>query len=161
MFTHSCTNITHCCLTSVKRWVLIPLCQFSCLETRKRMKKVISMSASLTELVPVSKSVNLFIYLGFYRTFNTVQVISRWEIGRAEETSTYSWSRFCTVNCTPLEVAPGTKPRSQRWEARVLPLCHRGPPKVSQSWGFTSTSTARVILTQVCSICQLQESKLH
>ena len=24
----------------------------------------------------------------------------------------------------PLEVGPGTKPRSQRWEARVLPLCH-------------------------------------
>ena len=27
----------------------------------------------------------------------------------------------------PLEAMPGTKPRSQRWEARVLPLCHRGP----------------------------------
>ena len=26
----------------------------------------------------------------------------------------------------PLEVVPGTEPRSQRWEARVLPLCHRG-----------------------------------
>ena len=29
-----------------------------------------------------------FIYLGFYITFNTVQVISRWVVGRAEETST-------------------------------------------------------------------------
>ena len=27
----------------------------------------------------------------------------------------------------PLEAGPGTKPRPQRWEARVLPLCHRGP----------------------------------
>ena len=27
----------------------------------------------------------------------------------------------------PLEVGPGTKPQSQRWETRVLPLCHRGP----------------------------------
>ena len=27
----------------------------------------------------------------------------------------------------PLEVGPGTEPRPQRWEARVLPLCHRGP----------------------------------
>ena len=43
----------------------------------------------------------LFIYLGFYVAFNTVQVISRWVVGRAEETSTYSWSRFCTVNCRP------------------------------------------------------------
>ena len=41
------------------------------------------------------------IYLGFYVTFDPVQVISRWVVGRAEETSTYSWSRFCTVNCQP------------------------------------------------------------
>ena len=31
---------------------------------------------------------NLFIYLGFYVAFNTVQVILRWVVGRAEETST-------------------------------------------------------------------------
>ena len=42
-----------------------------------------------------------FIYLGFYDAFNTIQVISRRVVGRAEETSTYSWSRFCTVNCQP------------------------------------------------------------
>ena len=42
--------------------------------------------------------VYLFIYLGFYVTFNTVQVISRRVVGRAEETSTYSLSGFCTVN---------------------------------------------------------------
>ena len=27
----------------------------------------------------------------------------------------------------PLEAVPGIEPRPQRWEARVLPLCHRGP----------------------------------
>ena len=27
----------------------------------------------------------------------------------------------------PLEVRPGFELRSQRWEARVLPLCHCGP----------------------------------
>ena len=43
----------------------------------------------------------LFIYLGFYVAFNTVQAISRRVVERAEETSTYSWSRFCTVNCRP------------------------------------------------------------
>ena len=43
----------------------------------------------------------IFIYLGFYVAFNTVQVISRRVIGRAEETSTYSSSGFCTVNCRP------------------------------------------------------------
>ena len=35
--------------------------------------------------------------LGFYVPLNTVQVISRRVVGRAEETSTYIWSRFCTV----------------------------------------------------------------
>ena len=42
-----------------------------------------------------------FIYLGVYVAFNTVHVISRWVIGRAEETSTYSSLGFCTVNCRP------------------------------------------------------------
>ena len=31
----------------------------------------------------------------------------------------------------PLEAMPGIEPRLQRWEARVLPLCHRGP-----SWTY-------------------------
>ena len=39
--------------------------------------------------------VSLFIYLGFYIIFNTVQVISQWVVLWVEETSTYSWSRFC------------------------------------------------------------------
>ena len=42
-----------------------------------------------------------FVYLGFYVAFNTVQVISRRVVGRAEETSTYSSLGFCTVNCWP------------------------------------------------------------
>ena len=28
----------------------------------------------------------------------------------------------------PLEAMPETEPWPQRWEARVLPLCHHGPP---------------------------------
>ena len=42
-----------------------------------------------------------FVYLTFYVAFNTVQVISRRVVGRAEETSTYSSLGFCTVNCRP------------------------------------------------------------
>ena len=42
---------------------------------------------------------DLFVYLGFYVTFNTVQVISRRVVGRAEETSTFSLLGLCTVNC--------------------------------------------------------------
>ena len=36
----------------------------------------------------------------------------------------------------PLEAVPGTKSWLQRWEARVLPLCHRGPPFHLQSMGI-------------------------
>ena len=43
-----------------------------------------------------------FIYLGFYVAFNTIQVISRRVVGRAEETSTYSSLGLCTVNCRPM-----------------------------------------------------------
>ena len=53
-------------------------------------------------LWPYSYYSILFIYLGFYVTFNTVKVISRWVVGRAEETSTYSSSGFCTVYCRPM-----------------------------------------------------------
>ena len=40
-----------------------------------------------------------FIYLGFYVAFNTVQVISRRVVRRAEETSIHSLLGFGTVNC--------------------------------------------------------------
>ena len=46
-------------------------------------------------------SLDWFAYLGFYVAFNTVQVISRRVVGRAEETSTYSSLGFCTINCRP------------------------------------------------------------
>ena len=55
---------------------------------------------SVLSLLPLRERV--FIYLGFYVAFNTVQVISRWVVGRAEETSTYSSLGFCTVNCRPM-----------------------------------------------------------
>ena len=38
----------------------------------------------------VLRCVGLVYYLGFYVAFNTLQVISRWVVGRPEETSTYS-----------------------------------------------------------------------
>ena len=58
----------------------------------------------LLELFTMDNLICLLFYLfGFYVAFNTVQVISRWVVRRAEETSTYSWSRVCTctVNCRP------------------------------------------------------------
>ena len=32
----------------------------------------------------------------------------------------------------PLEAMPGTEPLPQRWEARVLPLCHHGPVIINE-----------------------------
>ena len=81
---------------------------------------------------------DLFIYLGFYVAFNTVQIISRRVVGRAEETSTYSSLGFCTVNCRPTasnyqlshlrpcrESNPGLRGGRQECyhSATVAPLC--------------------------------------
>ena len=59
------------------------------------------LKALLEESVSKIYILGLFVYLGFYVAFNTVQVISRRVVGRAEETSTYSSLGFCTVNCRP------------------------------------------------------------
>ena len=92
-----------------------------------------------------------FIYLGFYVAFNTVQVISRRVVRRAEETSTYSSSGFCTLNCHPmasnyqlshLRLCREPNPLPQRWEARVLPLCHRGPSLNCQCTCIVNGNTA-------------------
>ena len=44
----------------------------------------------------------------------------------------------------PLEAVPGIEPRPQRWEARVLPLCHHGPCTYTiiklQVWQLTDLS---------------------
>ena len=89
----------------------------------------------------VMETPNLDLFVFFYVAFNTVQVISRRIVGRAEETSTYSWSGFFTVNCRPtasnyqlshLWPCRQPNPGPQRWEARVLPLCHRGPHQISK-----------------------------
>ena len=54
-----------------------------------------------SQTVNVRRDGARFAYLGFYVAFNTVLVISRRVVGKAEETSTYSLSGFCTVNCRP------------------------------------------------------------
>ena len=53
----------------------------------------------------------LFIYLGFYVMVLYCKL----------PTNSKQLPAF------PLEVGPGTEPQSQRWEARELQLCHRGP----------------------------------
>ena len=64
---------------------------------------------------PVCNGGTWFIYLGFYVTFNTVLVKSRWVVGRAEEVL------YCKLPTNgkqlpafPLEARSGTEPRPQR-----------------------------------------------
>ena len=42
------------------------------------------------------------ICLGFNVAFNTVYAISQRVVSWAAGTSTYSWSRFCSVKCLPV-----------------------------------------------------------
>ena len=51
----------------------------------------------------------------------------------------------------PLEVGPGYELRSQRWDARVLPLCHHGPYHVGEN------SSGKIIF---CSFYMCQKSRL-
>ena len=46
----------------------------------------------------------------------------------------------------PLEAVPGTEPQLQRWEARVLPLCHRGPSCIKEALLFLRSLKNRKLL---------------
>ena len=46
----------------------------------------------------------------------------------------------------PLEAVPGIEPRPQRWEARVLPLCHRGPSLVVEDKGTDEQGQVKFLL---------------
>ena len=101
----------------------------------------------------------LFIYLGFYVAFNTVQVISRWVVGRAEETSTYSSLGLCTVNCRPtasnyqlshLRPSWGSNPglRGGRRECyHSATMAPRKPNKLYSKGSSLISRKARLILT--------------
>ena len=77
----------------------------------------------------------LFIYLGFYFQRCTGHIMT--VVGRAEETSVYSWSRFLIVNGLPTastyqlshlrsgrELTPGLR----RGRRESYHICHCGPP---------------------------------
>ena len=82
------------------------------------------------------KSRDRFIYLGFLRRFQHCTgpiTTGSWK-GRGNQYIQFVRVLYCKLPTNgkqlpafPLEAVPGTEPRPQRWEARVLPLCHRGP----------------------------------
>ena len=97
-----------------------------------------------------ASSCGSFIYLGFYVTFNTVQVISRRVVGRAEETSTYSSLAFCTVNCRQTAInyqfshlRPCREPNPVGGESvTTLPPCPP-PPSCGSKGGWVSLCKTR------------------
>ena len=71
-----------------------------------------------------------FFNLGFDVAFNTVQVISRRVVGRAEEASTLSSLGFCTVNC---------RPTASNYQLSHLSLC--GDQTLASEVGGESVTT--------------------
>ena len=104
--------------------------------------------------VRMLSGVPLFFYLfGVLRRFQHCTghiTMGSWK-GRGNQYIQFARVLYCKLptNCKqlpafPLKAMMGIEPRPQRWEARVLPLCHRGPPgvpltQVSQhimSWSY-------------------------
>ena len=99
---------------------------------------------SVTQLIKLTLSViHLFIYLfGVLHRFQYCTghiTMGSWK-GRGNQYIEFVRVLYCKLPTNskqlpafPLEAIPGIEPRSQRWEARVFPLCHRGPISVIQS----------------------------
>ena len=88
---------------------------------------------------------NLFIYLfGVLRRFQhcTGHITKGSWKGRGNQYIQFARVLYCKLPTNgkqlpafPLKAMTGIEPRSQRWEARVLPLSHRGPRIDIQSKG--------------------------
>ena len=92
------------------------------------------------------------IYLfGFYVAFNTVQVISRQVVGRAEETGTYSSSGFCTGNCRLM---------ASNYQVSHLRLCREGGRRECYHYATVAPSQAVLNLPQT-SPNQMERSLKH
>ena len=92
-------------------------------------------------------TVGLFIYLfGVLRHFQhcTNHIMTGSWKGRGNQYIQFVGVLYCKLPTNgkqlpafPLEAMPGTEPWPQRWEARVLLLCHRGPyTTVGAAWRF-------------------------
>ena len=104
------------------------------------MYRFLALSNLLEPLVWVIVSctiLNLFIYLfGVLRRFQQCTghiTTGSWK-GRGNQYIQLVKVLYCKLPTNgkqlpafPLEAGPGTDPWPQRWEARVLTLCHRGP----------------------------------
>ena len=103
----------------------------------------------------ILNSIILFIYLGFLCCFQHCTghiTMGSWK-GRGNQYIQFVRVLYCKLPTNgkqlpafPLQAMTGIEPRPQRWEARVLPLCHRGPFEFNNEFflqiGGTATGTA-------------------
>ena len=104
--------------------------------------------------VLMSASYLLYIYLfGVLRRFQHCTghiMMGSWK-GRGNQYIQFVRVLYCILPTNskqlpafPLEAVPGTEHRPQRWEVRVLPLCHPGPLHVIQAVLKPTTKDVRV-----------------
>ena len=89
----------------------------------------------LPHLLPDAKAMRIYLF-GVLRCFQHCTghiTMGSWK-GRGNQYIQFIRVLYCKLPTNgkqlpafPLEAVPGTEPRPQRWEARVLPLCHCGP----------------------------------
>ena len=86
----------------------------------------------------VTNAVDLFGLFGVLRRFQhcTGHITTGSWKGRGNQYIEFARVVYCKLPTNgkqlpafPLTAMTGIDPRPQRWEARVLPLCHRGPDK--------------------------------
>ena len=123
-------------------------CQVMGCQITNRVHIILVASLTLAECIPSKLIVNIRFSLFFnIKVVHFWGVLRRFQHGTGHIT-TGSWKDrekqyiqfvrvlYCKLPTNgkqlpafPLVVVPETEPWPQRWEARVLPLCHRGPYK--------------------------------
>ena len=108
------------------------------MEYNMSFKIVASFWLSVVEFCVILPYINhVFIYLfGVLRRFQhcTGHITTGSWNGRGNQYIQFVRVLYCKLPTNgkqlpafPLQAVPETKPQPQRWKARVLPLCHRGP----------------------------------
>ena len=94
--------------------------------------------ATVSLSVGTKATVFYLFYLGFLRRFQhcTGHITTGSWKGRGNQYIEFTRVLYCKLPTNgkqlpafPHKALTGIEPRPQRWEARVLPLCHHGPPK--------------------------------
>ena len=109
------------------------------------MQNMVQISPIILSLLPLISPCphkkcykDAFIYFGVLRHFQhcTGHITTGSWKGRGNQYIQFTRVLYCKLPTNgkqlpafPLKAMTGIEPRPQRWEARVLPLCHRGPYK--------------------------------